>query len=298
MSFVSLVKNQEGREGFVRAVIKSLELINYSFEKDIKNIIIKPNLCYYWDYTTGQTTDPYFIAALIDVLRAEISQDIDISIIESDASAMKCKYVFKMLGYEKMAKKCNVNLVNISEVENESINIKIKSKIIQLSIPKIISESDLLINVPKIKYTMDPIKITCALKNIFGCNPYPKKFEYHSELGEYIVACNKAMKFNLCVADGDIVSGIKPKKLGLVMASVDPVSFDTAASEIAGINPKSLKYLQLAQTEGIGKASFIPRGENINNFKSAYPKINIEKKFMSFAYKSVLKIGLGNRLGL
>ena len=44
-----------------------------------------------------------------------------------------------------------------------------------------VQEADLKINVCKIKYSLESIKITCALKNVFGCNPYPKKFKYHSK---------------------------------------------------------------------------------------------------------------------
>ena len=298
MSLISLVKIINGKEEYSSGILKSLELINYSFDKKIQNILIKPNLCYYWDNTTGQTTDPGFVAGLIEILREKISHNVNISIIESDASAMKCKYVFKMLGYERIAQKYNVKLVNLSECISDSVKIEIGDQFYELLVPKIIEESDLNINVPKIKYTMEPIKITCALKNIFGCNAYSKKFELHNKLGEYIVAANKAMKFDLCIGDGNIVSGINPRKLGLVMAGKDPVAFDTVASEIAGINPKTIKYLQLASKESLGNKSFSLKGVPISYFKSKYPKKNMEKQMMSLAYRVVNQIGLGKRLGL
>lgn len=106
MSLVSFVKVQKDTIHSIRqAIIRSLDLIQYQFKKDIQNVVIKPNLCYYWDYTTGQTTDPNFVGALVDVIRRQVSNDVNVSIVESDASAMKCKYSFRMLGYEKMAQK-------------------------------------------------------------------------------------------------------------------------------------------------------------------------------------------------
>ena len=114
MSFVSFVKI-ETEDGIKEAIQDSLDLIQYKLPTNIKNVAIKPNLCYYWDYSTGQTTDPKFVAALIDLIREKISPDTDISIVESDASAMKCKYAFKMLGYEKLSQNHDVNLVNLSE---------------------------------------------------------------------------------------------------------------------------------------------------------------------------------------
>jgi uncharacterized protein (DUF362 family) len=56
------------------------------------------------------------------------------------------------------------------------------------------------------------------------------------------------------------------------MASQDPVALDTAASKIAGVNPKTIKYLQLAQKEGLGKMAFTTKGEPLECFKAQYPK--------------------------
>lgn len=296
MSLVSLVKIE--RSNMKKAIEDSLSLLDYQFEKSIRNVVIKPNMCYYWDYTTGDTTDPKFVAALIDLIREKIATKVNISIVESDASAMKCKYAFKMLDYEKLANDYSVKLVNLSEDQCSKRQVTAGTQSFNIMIPQTIQKADLKINVPKIKYTMEKIKITCALKNIFGCNPYPKKFKYHSRLGEAIVAINKAMKFDLCIIDGNIVSGIQPRRLGLVMASKDPVAIDVAAAEIAGINSKRIEYLQLANKEGLGKASFIPKGLPISYFKAGYPKKNIKKKLMSQAYRLVTHVGLGKRLGL
>ncbi len=113
MSLVSFVQIRQNE--FAEAIANSLDLINYRFPSDVKNIVIKPNMCYHWHYSTGRTTDPAFIGALIDVLRQNIKSDAKISIVESDASAMKCKHVFKFLGYDTLSKKYNVDLLNLSE---------------------------------------------------------------------------------------------------------------------------------------------------------------------------------------
>jgi uncharacterized protein (DUF362 family) len=298
MSLVSFVKVANNAEDSIRqAILESLNAIDYSFEKEVKNVVIKPNLCYYWDYSTGQTTDPRFVAALIDLIREKTSSS-EISIVESDASAMKCKHVFRMLGYEKLSKDYNVKLINLSEDKYDGAKVMVGGQPFNLMVPRTIRSADLRINVPKIKYTMEEIKITCALKNIFGCNPYPRKFRYHPRLGEVIVASNKAMKFDLCIIDGNIVSGIQPRRLGLVMASKDPVAIDTAAAKMAGVNPKRIKYLQLAEKEGLGNTSFIPRGIPPSYFNRRYPRKDMTKKVMGKAYGLVMRLGLGKKLGL
>jgi uncharacterized protein (DUF362 family) len=299
MSLVSLVKIQKGlEEPHKEAISQSLKLINYKFNPEHKKIVIKPNLCYYWDWTTGQTTEPQFVSALIDLIREQTTPDADISIVESDASAMRCRYAYRMLGYEKLAKEKNVPLINLSDVESEIVDVSCNGKNYKFTVPKIIKGADLKINIAHIKYTVDPVKLTCALKNIYGCNPFRNKFKYHNDLGNVIVALNKAMKFDLCLIDNNVAAGIQPCRMGLVMASQDPVALDTAAAEIAWLDPYKIPYLALAEREHLGKRAYTARGEPLRDFKAVYPKRTFNMKMKAQAYKMVVRSGLGPRLGI
>ncbi|MCL1976706.1 MAG: DUF362 domain-containing protein [Candidatus Bathyarchaeota archaeon] len=258
MSIISLTKIQNTQQNsFKQAISEALNLIDYKFNKLTKKIVIKPNLCYYWDSSTGQTSDPRFVGELIDFLREQISPNVDIAIVESDASAMRCKYAFRMLGFERLAFEKNVQLINLSEAPGEETEVFCDGKSYKFMVPEVIKEADLRINLPKIKYTVDPIKITCALKNLYGCNPYPKKYKLHNDLENVIVALNKAMPFDLVLLDSNIASGIQPCRIGLMMAGTDPVAIDVAAAQIAWLNSNSISYLRLAETEGVGSRLFI-----------------------------------------
>jgi uncharacterized protein (DUF362 family) len=295
LSLVGLVECKDRNVNSIRETIKeALKLIDYSFPQ-VKKIVIKPNMCYYWDWSTGQTTDPIFVVALINLLREEISTNVEISIVESDASAMKCKYAFKYLGYERLAKDYDVSLVNLTKAKAEKATVKVKDKIFEFSIPKIVRNADLRVNVPKMKY-MNFTKISCALKNIYGCNPYPKKFEYHSRLNEVIVALNKIMPFNLHVLDGLTVCGSKTVRLGLVMASQDPVAIDALAAKFLGFYSKAITHIKLAEKEGLGKTSFITRGANLDNFKKRFPRKRLSEKAITFGYEVACRLGLDKRL--
>jgi len=295
LSLIGLVECKERHIDLIKEAIKeAVRLIGYSFPK-AKSVVIKPNMCYYWDYSTGQTTDPNFVAALIDLLREEISSNLNISVVESDASAMKCKYAFKYLGYERLAKRYDVSLVNLSEVESEKVKVKVQDENFEFLLPKIIRDADLRINVPKMKY-MHFTKISCALKNIFGCNPYPKKFKYHSRLNEAIVALNKIMRFELCILDGITVYGSKTLRMGLVMASEDAVAMDAAAAVIMGVNPKSVDHIMLAEKEGLGSTSFKVKGEKLDYFRNKFPKKKLSNRIVELGYKAVCALGLDKRL--
>ena len=69
------------------------------------------------------------------------------------------------------------------------------------------------------------------------------------------------------------------------MTSTDPVAIDAAASEIAGINPHSIKYLDLASKEKIGNINFIPKGEPPNYFKNLFPRKTMKYRSREFLSK-------------
>ena len=296
VSFVSIRGNSI--EAMRHAIGKSLDLADCSFKKDARRFVIKPNMCYYWDYTTGQTTDPRFVASLVEIIRERTGSDADISIVESDASAMKCKYAFRMLGYERLSREYSVRLVNLSKDECERVDVTIGGKSFHLMLPITIRDADVKINVPKIKYAEGDIRLTCALKNVFGSNPYPKKFRYHPYLEEAIVAINKLMRFDLCIIDGNIVSGAQSRRLGLVMASKDPVAVDAAAARIAGLKPKNIRYLQLAEKEGLGKMFFTESGLSVDYFCERYPRTSAMQKIRNKASALFMHSGVGGMIGL
>ncbi|MEM2738632.1 MAG: DUF362 domain-containing protein, partial [Candidatus Bathyarchaeia archaeon] len=158
-----------------------------------------------------------------------------------------------------------------------------------------IKDADLRVNVPKMKY-MSFTKISCALKNIYGCNPYPKKFQYHSKLNEVIVALNKVMPFNLHILDGLTVCGSKTLRLGLIMASQDPVATDAVAATILGVNPKSITHIKLAEREELGKINFVAKGADLGYFRKMYPRKRLSDKIITFGYNVACKLGLNKRL--
>ena len=280
MSLVSLVEVDTSDTGVLkRAIARSLGLIKFS-SKNSDKIIIKPNLCYYYHPSTGDVTDPMFVGALIDVLRERFSSDLEFFVVEADASAMVCKYAFKMLGYEEMAEEKGVSLVNLSEERNQIFDIKVNDWYLRFRVPKILLESDFLVNVPKLKY-MSNVKITCALKNMYGCNAFRRKSIYHMALNEAIVGINKLIRSSLVVVDGIMVSGRRTKRLGVVMASEDPVAIDAAASKIMGINPRSVDHIVLASEKGVGTMQFVAVGDSVSSFERLFPNLTVRDKARS-----------------
>ncbi|MGD9130316.1 MAG: DUF362 domain-containing protein [Candidatus Bathyarchaeota archaeon] len=264
------------------AIIKALELINFNFGKKPKKVAIKTNMCYYWQSTTGETTDPKVIEAIIDVLRIKFNPD-EILVVESDATAMRAKHAFKTLGYEKLAAKKKVKLLNLCEEETLPVPNETSSISKKIKIPKILTEVDLFISVPKLKLHR-LVGVTCSLKNQFGCIPVQRKVGFHNQLKEAIALINKHVPPDLIIVDGIIAGGKTPKKLDLIMASSDPVAVDSVAAKIAGFNPKRIKHIVESEKTGVGSTNFQCVGDDIQHFINKFPR----KGFVSSVARSVL----------
>lgn len=252
---------------------KTMDIIfdEFNTNKRFDNVLIKPNLCYYWKSASGYTTDPILVSSIIDKVR-EVYEDVNISIIESDASAMRTKYVYKMLDYEKIAREKKVELINLSKLESKKIHMTINNVELKYKVPKLLLKENLLINVPKFK-VMKETYITCALKNMFGCLSVPRKIQYHKVLNEIIISVNKAIKTDLVIVDGLVALANKPFKMNMIMAGKNPYYIDWISAKMMGYNPGQIKFLKIGAKENLGQVKNINLiGDSMNDF--SFPKVN------------------------
>jgi uncharacterized protein (DUF362 family) len=212
------------------------------------------------------------VASIIDIVRDFYGSDVDIKVIEADASAMRTKYAFKALDYEKLSIHKKVELFNLSKDESLNKKISINKKNIELKIPKILTENNLLINVPKLK-TIDITKITCSMKNLFGCLSVRRKIRYHDNIEEVIIAINKIIIPDVNIVDALVCYPNYPKKLNLIISGKNTFDVDYIGGSILGYNPKNINYLRLANKEKIGDFNNIEvKGEKISYFANQIKK--------------------------
>jgi uncharacterized protein (DUF362 family) len=258
-------------ENIDSAVARSIDRLNYDFSK-VKTAYIKPNLCYYWNASTGETTDSRIVGAVISYLKNKIS-DVSVTVAEADASAMKTKFAFGILGYRDLCEKHGVPLVNLSEGNVVERTVTVGNQHITLPFNEDFLNADLIVNVPKLK-THNFVGSTVGLKNIFGAIAKPRKYSYHKNIHHVIVAANKIVKSHLTVVDGLIVRGSCPKKLGVIMAGDNALSTDYVASKAMGFNPMKVPYLHLAAKEQLGEVSrigLIEDGITLAQVKREFP---------------------------
>lgn len=268
---VTSVKQPFLGEEINAAVARSIDKLNYDFSK-VKTVYIKPNLCYYWNASTGETTDGRVVGAVITYLKRKID-GVSITVAEADASAMKTKFAFGILGYKDLCEKYSVPLQNLSQGNIVERTVTVGNQDITLPFNEDLLNADLIINVPKLK-THNFVGATVGLKNMFGAISKPRKYSYHKNITKVIVAANKIVKSHLTVVDGLIVRGSCPKKLGAIITGDNVLSTDYVAAKVMGFSPMRVPYLHLAAKEQLGpvaKIGVIEDGITLAEIKKNFP---------------------------
>jgi uncharacterized protein (DUF362 family) len=269
---VSLVKSKYNGADIEENLSKVINLAGVKPLSSVNSIALKLNLCYYWNASTGQTTDPKLTEAMIDFLREQYGADVEINLVEADASAMRTKYAFRLLGFEALAARKKVNLLNLSKAETEERSAEVNGQNLTLKIPKILLNSDLFVNLPKLK-VMRATHLSCAMKNLFGAIAYPRKLIYHNVLAETIVAVNKILKPHLNIVDGLVALGRFPVRLNLLIAGENTFSIDWVAAQVMGFKPSRIKFLKLAIKEQLGTSKeIVVAGAAIEDFSRIFPR--------------------------
>jgi uncharacterized protein (DUF362 family) len=163
--------------------------------------------------------------------------------------------VAKQIGFTDCLSDLPVEIINFSQ-----------PKIIRLSsggwtaISRFALESDLILNLPKLK-AHHQMRVTGAVKNIYGCVTGPFKPWFHLLYGDrngrfrkMIFEIWNHLPPTISLMDAVIAMHIqgpvkgKPCPLGIVAASVSPFALDSALMNIIGVQPEEAPLWRLART--------------------------------------------------
>ncbi len=213
------------------------------------HLVIKPNLCNIISYEAGATTDVRTVELLIAFFR-NLSPGLKITSVESDNFERGADDVFRRLGYVELAKKNDVNLINLTE--EEWFEVKISNIPYTMNLPKLFLSDFFFVSIALPK-THSYQKITAIYKNQFGCIPDKFKERYHQYLEEVLyVLNNKLVIPDLSVIDGRIgmqgygpVSG-EPIESKFFLISNNATAADFNCAKLMGFDPKRIPYLKYA----------------------------------------------------
>ena len=256
----------------VDVTVKALRMIDVdkAFSEE-KPILVKPNYIDASHPSTGITTDSRVIEGVVKFLKNRGVKKIAIGEGSGFANTFNA---FEVAGVDEMAKKWNVELVDLNKDEFVEVNPPRPLALKRVKIAKTALEST-IISVPKLKpHRMTDV--TLSIKNMMGV--MAPKGSMHRRLNKNIVDLASVVKPNIVVVDGIIAgedhetSG-SPVEMNLVIAGTDPVAVDAVGAAVMRINPKNVKHLRLAEKKGLGTCNLEQIeiiGESIESVKKKF----------------------------
>lgn len=279
MSEIFLAKIKDGIESAVSKLLEETELSN-RLEGD--SILIKPNIFEPVSYTTGQTTNPHLIEALIKWCYNKGAKEVIVgegpSYFLPEHSLKEC---FTKTGIAEVAERCHAKWILFDEHHFRTY------KDISPFLPEKfrISEHAFLYNktinlpVPKTHYLTN---VSIAMKNLKGFLKREDKPLFHRVgINEAVVELNKIIKPSLNLVD--FTSPVQ-KHPGFILAGSDIVAVDTMSTSLMDLNPDEVKTIRLGYKAGLGEMNIAKidiKGEDIKGLKMHYelPSEWLKKKF-------------------
>ncbi len=223
-------------------------------------VLIKPNVVTANKvYIHHSYTHPGVVEGLILELRKMESVNA-ITIGESSAFGMPPGIFAHESGYDKLAKKLNVKLVDFNEENTTWVDLNKATRQKGFNAARSILDADFKIWAPKLKYHIC-CEITNALKLNIGILQHRDRMVCHDDrLNEKIVDLLEIGYPDVIVTDATTIghgfeSAPQGFQLGLILVSNDPLAADAVAGAALGYKPEEIVHLRIAHERGYGPIS-------------------------------------------
>ena len=263
-------------ERVCRAVEAGTDLLGgiTHFSKSGERIVMKPNVLIGTDPQKCVTTHPAVLKATGMLLRKAGA-----SIYYGDSSSFGgCERNMRRAGLKQIADELGIPLADFDHGKTVIHQEALLNK--RFIIANGVLEADGLISLPKLK-THAFTRFTGAVKNQFGCIPGMQKGQFHVKLPDpydfatMLVDLNTLVRSRLYIMDGIMAmegngprSG-RPKKMGVLLFSSDPVALDSIACKIIGLDPEYVPTSKPGEKAGLGTyhyESIEVTGERVESF--------------------------------
>lgn len=227
-------------------------------------VLIKVNLLVGAAPERAVTTHPAVVRALIHQVRLAggVPQVGDCSAHEGPPYPRRYVAACRLAGLTQVCREEGAELVHLSaepvEVENPQ-----GRAFKRFTLARGVVDADVVVNVPKLK-THGLTLFTGGVKNNFGCLPGLHKARMHLRapdaehfsqmLVDLLLAVRPALTVMDAVVgmDGNGPRNGRPRPIGAVLASTDPVALDAVACALVGIDPLIVPTTRLAHEQGAG----------------------------------------------
>ncbi|MFH1721140.1 MAG: DUF362 domain-containing protein [Candidatus Altiarchaeota archaeon] len=268
--------NSYQEDDLVMELEKALDELGFVFTGK-KTAFLKPNIVVPAKPDSVAITNPAVAKAVIEVLRKNGIEDITIG--EGVGVGQNAKLAFQESGYKKLAEELGVKLVDLDSEERTKVDWKFG----KLKLPKIALESDLYVNLAKMK-THGQSQVTLALKNQKGLLLPQDKKNFHVKWGlhEPIAELAKIIAPDISIVDGiEAMEGEGPingkkKKAGVLVIGDNLVEVDSVSSQIMEISPYEVDHIKGAAELGLGSLQPKVLGTPVDAAKTTFIPANQE----------------------
>lgn len=222
-----------------------------------ERILIKPNVLYGTNPDKCVTTHPSVFRAMAIMLK-----EAGASLYYGDSPGFGSPEAnMRRAKLKPVADELEIKLADFNKgrrvVHKNALLIK------NFTVARGVLDSDGMVNMPKLK-THPLVRLTGAVKNLFGCVPGLRKGQYHAKLADpydfatMLVDLNTIIRPRLSVMDGIMAmegNGPRngtPKQLGVLLFSTDPVALDATACRIVGLDPEFVPTSFPGEKAGLG----------------------------------------------
>ena len=218
-------------------------------------VFLKPNLTWR-SHLPGVTTSPKFLQALIEVV-TDYTPHITVGESSGGYNSFSAETAFRGHGLYELSKRYGVSLVNLGNVERETVAGVVDGTPLTLDLPKfLLHEVDVFATVPVPKVHSNT-GVSLALKNQWGCLPDVMRLRLHPQFAPLIVLANQKLRTRFAIFDAihmlDVTGPLigQPVRKNLLIASNDPGAGSLACCRIMRIDPWSVRHHLTAQKEGL-----------------------------------------------
>ena len=221
-----------------------------------EELLLKPNVLLGDSAERGSTTHPEFFRAVIQLFN---SGEVRLTYGDSPGFGSP-QSAGRASGLDQVAADFGVQTADF----NNGLDVNHPDGLLmtQFNLAKGVTSSDGVINLPKFK-AHGLMRLTGAVKNLFGCLPGVQKAGFHARLpdefrfGEMLVDLAELISPRLHIMDGIFgMEGNGPRNgqlrnVGLILISTNPHALDFSMARIMNLDPMLVPTLKAAYEHGL-----------------------------------------------
>lgn len=231
-------------------------------------ILLKPNMVVAKPNSTGATTNPLILDALIEHLVCTSPREIIIG--ESSEVGDDTMQAYKVTGVYDVAQKWKATLLDFKKDHQIYADVPHGKILKKVLIAETVRKVDYLINLPILK-VHSQTTVTIGMKNLKGCLPDREKSRFHRlNINQCIVDLNTVIIPDLTIVDASLCSlewelGGMPVQLNTILAGKNVLATDIVAASMLGYRIDEVEHLSLAAQAHLGP-------DNLEEIKIISPK--------------------------